>query len=42
MEDNKQVKVINRTNSTVGYSIPDMQNLHRTYSGKEEKVITFE
>ena len=42
MEDNRQVKVMNRTNGTVGYSIPDMQNLHRNYTAKEEKVITFE
>ena len=42
MEDNRQIKVMNRTNGTVGYSIPDMQNLHRNYTAKEEKVITFE
>ena len=42
MDDNKKVKVMNRTNNTVGYSIPDMQNLHRNYTAKEEKIITFE
>ena len=42
MEDNRKVKVINRTSGSVGYTIPDMQNLHRVYASKEEKVITFE
>ena len=42
MEDSKKIKVVNRTNGSVGYSIPDMQNLHRVYSAKEEKIITFE
>ena len=42
MDDNKQIKVVNRTNNTVGYTVPDMQNLHRNYSAKEEKIITFE
>ena len=42
MEDNRKVKVKNRTNNNVGYSIPDMQNLKRQYSPREEKIITFE
>ena len=41
IDDQTRVKVVNRTNNTVGYSIPDMQNLHRNYTAKEEKIITF-
>lgn len=43
MDDNKKVKVKNRSgNGTVGYSIPDMGNLTRSYSDGEEKIITYE
>lgn len=42
MEDNVQVKVKNRIGGTVGYSIPEMQNLKRTFAEKEEKIVTFE
>lgn len=42
MEDNKQIKVKNRVNSTVVYIIPDMGNLRREFQGQEEKILTFE
>ena len=42
MEDNAIVKVVNRVRSVVGYSIPDMNNLHRDFNGREEKKLTFE
>lgn len=36
------IKVINRDNGTVGYTIPDLNNLHRNFQPKEEKEITME
>jgi hypothetical protein len=42
MEDNKQIKVKNRVNSTVVYIIPDMGNLRREFQAQEEKILTFE
>lgn len=42
MEDNVQVKVKNRVNSTVVYIVPDMGNLRREFQGQEEKILTFE
>lgn len=36
------IKVKNRDNGTVGYTIPDMNNLHRNFQPQEEKSITFE
>lgn len=42
MEDNVQVKVKNRIGGTVGYTIPEMQNLKRTFQEEEEKIVTFE
>ena len=41
VEKNREIKLTNRDNGTVGYSIPDL-NLHRTFSGGETKTITFE
>ena len=38
---NREIKLTNRDNGTVGYTIPDL-NLHRTFSGGETKTITFE
>ena len=43
MEDNRKVKVVNRTgNGVVCYSIPDMGNLVRTFQDGEEKILTYE
>lgn len=42
MEDNVQIKVKNRVNSTVVYIIPDMNNLRREFQAQEEKILTFE
>lgn len=36
------IKVQNRDNGTVGYTIPDLSNLHRTYQPGETKQITME
>lgn len=36
------VKVTNRDNGSVGYSIPDMGNLYRSYQSGESKDITME
>ena len=37
---NDLVKVQNRDNGSVGYTIPDLNNLHRTYQPNETKNIT--
>lgn len=42
IDDKKRVKVSNRINGFVTYNIPDMQNLSRTFSSKEEKIVDFE
>ena len=42
IDKDKRVKVVNRTSGTVGYTIPDMGNLHRNYSARETKTVTFE
>lgn len=42
IDKDRQVKVVNRTSGIVGYTIPDMNNLHRSYSARETKTITFE
>lgn len=36
------VKVQNRDNGSVGYTIPDLGNLHRTYMPGETKLITMD
>lgn len=36
------IKVVNRDNGTVGYTIPDLGNLHRNFQPKEEKEVTME
>ena len=41
VENNMTVKVTNRDNGSVGYTIPDL-NLHRTFQPKESKEITAE
>lgn len=40
--DNKMVKVTNRSRGTVGYTIPDMGNLQRFFAHGETKVIPME
>ena len=42
MEDNTRIKVQNRDFGSVGYTIPDLNNLHRTFQPGEEKIITFD
>lgn len=42
MEDNEKVRIVNRTNAIVGYTIPDMGNLHRHFEKRQQKIITFE
>ena len=42
MEDDKKIKVKNRTNGVVVYVVPDMGNLKREFQGQEEKIVTFE
>ena len=39
---NDLVKVQNRDNGSVGYTIPDLNNLHRTYQPNETKNITMD
>lgn len=39
---NDLVKVQNRDNGSVGYSIPDLNNLHRTYQPNETKSISMD
>ena len=42
MDENKKIKVQNRDFGTVGYTIPDLNNLHRTFQPNEIKVLTFD
>lgn len=42
MNKNAKIKVRNRSNATVGYTIPDLSNLRRTYAANEVKEVTFE
>lgn len=43
MLDNKTIiKVTNRDNGSVGYTIPDLGNLHRNFESGETKEITME
>lgn len=42
MEANTKVRVRNRNNGIVGYTIPDMNNLRRRYMPGEVKEVTFE
>ena len=41
MEDSKKVKIVSRIGN-VTYIIPEMQNLQRTFSAREEKIVPFE
>ena len=42
VEENRRIKVQNRDFGSVGYTIPDLNNLHRTYQPNEIKVIPYE
>lgn len=42
IENSKIIKVTNRDNGHVGYSIPDLNNLTRTFAADETKEITME
>ena len=42
VEDNRMIKVQNRDFGSVGYTIPDLNNLHRTFQPNEIKVISFD
>ena len=42
MEDSRMVEVINRISGTTTYIIPEMQNLKRTFTNKERKIVPFE
>jgi len=42
MNEQMKVAVINRDSGTVGYVIPDLNNLHRTFQTNETKYIPFE
>ena len=42
LDKNELIKVTNRDNGSVGYSIPDLGNLRRTFASGETKEITME
>ncbi len=42
LDNNTIIKVKNRSNGSVGYTIPDLNNLHRNFQNQEEKEISFE
>ena len=42
LNKNTRVKVKNRSTGAVGYTIPDMNNLHRKFYAGEEKEVSFE
>lgn len=42
LDKNTLIKVTNRNNGSVGYSIPDLGNLHRRFESGETKEITME
>ena len=42
LADNEIVKVTNRDNGSVGYTIPDLGNLHRNFYPSETKKIPVE
>ena len=41
MENNKKIKIRNRTSGTVLYSVPDL-HIRREFAPREEKVVSFE
>lgn len=42
LENNTIVKVTNRDNGSIGYTIPDLNNLHREFAPGETKELTVE
>lgn len=42
IELDRRVAVTNRDNGIVGYDIPDLGNLHRSFVPRETKIVTFE
>lgn len=42
LDKNTLIKVRNRDNGSVGYTIPDLGNLHRNFMSGEVKEVTFE
>lgn len=42
LDKNLMIKVTNRDNGSVGYTIPDLGNLHRTFQSGETKEISME
>ena len=42
LDKNTLIKVVNRDNGSVGYTIPDLGNLHRSFQPREEKEVTME
>lgn len=42
LEDSAKITVINRDSGSVGYTIPDLGNLHRNYQPRERKIVTME
>ena len=42
LKDDTKITVTNRDNGSVGYTIPDLGNLHRNYQSKEKKIVTME
>lgn len=42
LDKNTMIKVTNRDNGSVGYSIPDLGNLHRSFASGETKEIPME
>ncbi len=42
IDEKKMIKVQNRDFGSVGYTIPDLNNLHRTFQPNEIKVISYD
>lgn len=42
VDENKRIKVQNRDFGSVGYTIPDLNNLHREFQPNEVKTITYD
>ena len=42
LKDDTKITVTKRDNGSVGYTIPDLGNLHRNYQSKETKIVTME
>lgn len=42
LNKNTKIKVKNRNNGSVGYTIPDMHNLYRKFYANETKEVTYE